>query len=81
MMNDENIEKELDHLPTDETECPTKVKKIMKLSTAVETNTMKFMILNNTYKRLVASVHQDLRNGSQILEFALHEIEKITKKR
>ena len=78
--NEVKINKEEpDQLQIYETESPTEIRKIMKLSTAVETNTLKMMILKSNSKRLVASVHQDLRNGSQILEFALLQIEKITK--
>lgn len=52
---------------------------MMKLSTAVENNTMKFMIWKKDNKTLFAQVHQDVRNESHALEHALSEIEKIAK--
>lgn len=71
--------KEIDHLSVYETERPTETRKMMKLSTAVENNTMKFMIWKKDNKTLFAQVHQDVRNGSHALEHALSEIEKIAK--
>lgn len=76
---DEDEKRESDQPRIYNAESPTEIKNLLKLSTAVVDNIIKFNVRKKN--KLVAQVHQDVRNGSQILEFALPEIEKITKSR
>lgn len=66
---------EPDQLLCYETNSPTETRKMIKLSTAVEDNIIKFMMMKKN-KTLHALVHQDVRNGSHALERALPEVEQ-----
>ena len=75
-----NESSEPDQLLCYEANSPTEARKLIKLSTAVESNIIKFMILAKN-KTLHALVHQDVRNGSHALERALPEIEQKLKQK
>lgn len=72
---------QIDHLAMWQTENPSEVHKVLKLSCEVHHNQLKIFLLNHNYKKILQqiSITHTRENGSQTLEFALLEIQKYMK--
>lgn len=72
---------QIDHLVVWQTENPSEVNKILKLSCEVHHNQLKLSLLNHNYKKILKQISTTYtrENGSQAVEFVLLEIMKILK--